>query len=457
LKHKQHWLALGLLAAFPALASAKEYQNKWWLPSDYSTHGYQIDALFTWIFWITTITFIVVELMLVIFLIKYRHNPNKKKAVFTHGNQRLEMFWTIAPAIILAVLALGSKKVWDNFRYSDYENDPKKQTLLVVGQQFKWNSVYPGPDGKLGAYLVYPKPSDKTWSSPELYNRARSNAQKAFEGKPVDSSPLKPYEFEFANKKTLGPAYLPYDQARAAIAAYIDQVNPMGKVFEDPAGWDDDWEKQPGREITIAVNRPVEVQLSSKDVIHDFFLPNFRVKLDAVPGMRGKIFFQATKTSRDLEDASMKTYTFDELEAALARPETKDLVLRVNEASPGDPKTKNKDKSGWRYIDPAKPKASIARDTSNFPSDPERRKALYDTLKGLGITQVQAYMPGAFELVCEELCGLGHGTMRGQIRVVSQEELDSRKDYELYQKPTSRTLAPATQPTTKPANVAMGM
>ena len=89
MKHIRRWLALAALAAFPAVASAKEYQNKWWLPSDYSTHGYQIDALFTWIFWITTITFIAVQVVLAIFLVKYRHNPNKKKAVFIYGGNWL--------------------------------------------------------------------------------------------------------------------------------------------------------------------------------------------------------------------------------------------------------------------------------------------------------------------------------------------------------------------------------
>ena len=58
--------------------------------------------------------------------------------------------------------------------------------------------------------------------------------------------------------------------------------------------------------MKIPVNRPVEVQLWSKDVIHDFFLPNFRVKLDAVPGMRGKFIFTATMTSKQREAESVR-------------------------------------------------------------------------------------------------------------------------------------------------------
>ena len=89
---------------------------------------------------------------------------------------------------------------------------------------------------------------------------------------------------------------LPYENAVKAINTYIDQNNPLGKDFNDPDGKDDNWTKTPGREIMIPANRGVEVQLGSKDVIHDFFLPNFRVKLDAVPGMRGKIGFTANMT-----------------------------------------------------------------------------------------------------------------------------------------------------------------
>jgi cytochrome c oxidase subunit 2 len=48
--------------------------------------------------------------------------------------------------------------------------------------------------------------------------------------------------------------------------------------------------------LHIPTNRPVSVQLSSKDVIHNFFLPNLRTKMDAVPGMVTSLYFQAMRT-----------------------------------------------------------------------------------------------------------------------------------------------------------------
>jgi len=50
--------------------------------------------------------------------------------------------------------------------------------------------------------------------------------------------------------------------------------------------------------IAVIKNRPVMVQLSSKDVIHSFGLPNFRVKMDATPGMLVPIWFTPTVAGR---------------------------------------------------------------------------------------------------------------------------------------------------------------
>ncbi len=48
--------------------------------------------------------------------------------------------------------------------------------------------------------------------------------------------------------------------------------------------------------LHIPVDRPVVVYLEAEDVIHSFFLPDFRVKQDAVPGMMTPVWFQATRT-----------------------------------------------------------------------------------------------------------------------------------------------------------------
>ena len=46
-------------------------------------------------------------------------------------------------------------------------------------------------------------------------------------------------------------------------------------------------------ELYVPMNRPVKVILTAADVLHGFFIPNFRVKQDAVPGMYSSVWFEA--------------------------------------------------------------------------------------------------------------------------------------------------------------------
>jgi len=69
-------------------------------------------------------------------------------------------------------------------------------------------------------------------------------------------------------------------------------TNPAGVDPSDPHGADD---IQAG-ELHFPVNRPVIAELSSKDVIHSFFLPTMRVKQDVIPGMRIPVWFEAKDT-----------------------------------------------------------------------------------------------------------------------------------------------------------------
>ncbi len=80
----------------------------------------------------------------------------------------------------------------------------------------------------------------------------------------------------------------------------IDGTNPTGIDREDPDGKDDIISVN---NLHIPVNTPVIAHITSKDVIHSFYLPVMRVKQDAVPGMVNSVWFQATKTGQDYEIA----------------------------------------------------------------------------------------------------------------------------------------------------------
>lgn len=65
-------------------------------------------------------------------------------------------------------------------------------------------------------------------------------------------------------------------------------TNGLGIDFKDQKSWDDKLTS----EIVIPVNKPVRFTIGSKDVLHSFYLPDFRVQMNAVPGM--PTYFQFT-------------------------------------------------------------------------------------------------------------------------------------------------------------------
>lgn len=73
----------------------------------------------------------------------------------------------------------------------------------------------------------------------------------------------------------------------------VEQENYIGLDRRDPAAADD---RMAVNELYLPVNRPVVVRIRSTDVIHSFFLPNFRVKQDAMPGMVVETWFRPTAT-----------------------------------------------------------------------------------------------------------------------------------------------------------------
>jgi cytochrome c oxidase subunit 2 len=72
----------------------------------------------------------------------------------------------------------------------------------------------------------------------------------------------------------------------------ISQENAIGLDPADVAAADD---IQDLALIHVPVNRAVLIKLRSKDVLHSFYLPNHRIKQDAVPGMTIDVWFTPTR------------------------------------------------------------------------------------------------------------------------------------------------------------------
>ncbi|MFU8876691.1 MAG: cytochrome c oxidase subunit II [Wenzhouxiangellaceae bacterium] len=74
---------------------------------------------------------------------------------------------------------------------------------------------------------------------------------------------------------------------------FISPDNPLGIDPDDPHGQDDLIVDRPI--MYLPVGRPVEMVLSSRDVIHNFMVPNFRAKMDALPGQMSHFWFIPTE------------------------------------------------------------------------------------------------------------------------------------------------------------------
>lgn len=231
--------ALVLAGGGGALAQSRETTGPrpYWLPESVSSFGHQVDQLFYYILYLTVIVNIAVFVVFAYFLVKYRHRPGRH-ATFIHGNNRLETVWTLVPTIILALTAVLSETSWSSIKKFPASMAREKDVIEieVVAQQFLWNFHYPGKDGKLGR------------RSRDLINK---------NGAPDEQIGL-------------------------------DRSDPDAK---------DDFVTNV---MYIPVNRRVFVHLSSRDVIHSFYLPDFRIKQDAVPGMKSRIWLQAEKTSAEV-------------------------------------------------------------------------------------------------------------------------------------------------------------
>jgi cytochrome c oxidase subunit 2 len=78
----------------------------------------------------------------------------------------------------------------------------------------------------------------------------------------------------------------------------ITADNPLGQDWTDAKNHDD---FHPD-ELWLPVNKKVRVRIMARDVLHNFYLPHFRVKMDAVPGLPTYFVFTPTKTTEEYRD-----------------------------------------------------------------------------------------------------------------------------------------------------------
>lgn len=119
-----------------------------WLPENISTFGKEIDALYMIILGITGVVFVGTQVTLCYVVWRYSKKIEGGRALYTHGNQKLEVIWTIIPSVVLLFIALAQLPTWIEIRFPSEKPDVSV-TAQIIARQFEWRIIYPGPDGEL--------------------------------------------------------------------------------------------------------------------------------------------------------------------------------------------------------------------------------------------------------------------------------------------------------------------
>ncbi len=206
----------------------------WWMPEPITEVARQIDGAFMITLVATGIIFLLAQGALAYAVWRYGSDRDEP-ADSSHGNNFLELLWTVAAAVLFIMLTVFGYGVWAETRFIEQKSmEPSEDRLIVevTGQQFVWNMRYAGADDQFGPTNI------------DLVDDAGGN--------------------------------------------------PVGVDRSAPGGADDIMTS----EMMVPVNREVEVVLKSKDVLHNFFVPEMRIKLDTVPGLVGKLRFKADKEGK---------------------------------------------------------------------------------------------------------------------------------------------------------------
>lgn len=136
----RHHTAIASAAALPLLLAACSGRY----PNSTFTHltDFNRDSTSLWnlMIWLGIGVFVLVELLLVYVMITYRRRPNDTEPEHVHGNTKLELTWTILPAVILVIIAVPTvKSIWK------FQSGAPANALQidVIGHQWWWEFRYP--------------------------------------------------------------------------------------------------------------------------------------------------------------------------------------------------------------------------------------------------------------------------------------------------------------------------
>jgi len=232
-----------LLGMALVLAGLWVGQNVQLLPLDASSNAPVYDSLFQVLFSIGTILFLGIVGLVLFSLVRFRRRPGDlADGVAIEGNLPLEIVWTAIPAIVVLFVGIYSYDIYERMggMVSLNDHSAMHHSAEVMQASTSGSSTTNGsPDGG---------------SEPRVWAGIGSSADS------TNSLPVEVTAMQFA-----------------FIFHYPDGDFTTG-------------------ELHVPVNRPVELRMKANDVIHAFWVPQFRLKQDVIPGQPTVLSFTATRT-----------------------------------------------------------------------------------------------------------------------------------------------------------------
>ena len=176
------------------------------LPESASIEGEHDDRLFDITFWLIGIVQFLMQFLIFYFTFKYKGNKNNK-AKFYADSHKLEMIWTIIPAVVLVVLIGYGLWQWNNVMDLD---DEDAVVIEVYSYQWGWHARYAGEDNTLGQGNVNFIEGINTMG----VNMADKNSQDDKQVTELYLPKGKKVHFQFRSQDVLHSAYMPHFRAQ---------------------------------------------------------------------------------------------------------------------------------------------------------------------------------------------------------------------------------------------------
>lgn len=183
------------------------WMNVVMLPESASIEGENDDLLFNISFWLIGIAQFIVQFLIFYFSYKYRGKEGNK-AKFFADSHKLELIWTVAPAVVLVVLIGYGLWQWNNVMYVAEDEDPI--VIEVYAKQFQWEARYAGQDNTLGLGNVNFIKGINTMGV-DMSDEASQDDKKVTE---IHLPKGRKVLFKFRSQDVLHSAYMPHFRAQ---------------------------------------------------------------------------------------------------------------------------------------------------------------------------------------------------------------------------------------------------